>query len=78
MLVTERRYVNDRPIVSPCLSAQQSLKLLSPDEVSGLLGVERVTVIRLARAGKIPSIKVGKAVRFRPSTIERWLIENEG
>ncbi len=53
-------------------------RLLTPDEVAILLGIERVQVIRLARAGKIPAIKLGKAWRFRPSTLDAWLVEKEG
>lgn len=55
----------------------QPLKLLTPDDVAALISVERVTVIRLARAGKIPSLKIGKVIRFRPSTIEAWMAEQE-
>jgi excisionase family DNA binding protein len=60
------------PAVSP-----EPLQLLTPDKVADLLGIERLTVIRLARAKKIPAIKVGKAVRFRPAAIETWLAQRE-
>ena len=62
--------VTDQPKSKPS-------QLLTPDDVAELISVGRVTVIRLARAGRIPSLKVGKAVRFRPATIERWLQEAE-
>jgi len=55
-----------------------SQRLLTPDEVAVLLGIERLQVIRLARVGKIPSIKLGKVWRFRPTTIDAWLVEQEG
>lgn len=61
-----------------CDRLAQPQKLLTPDEVAVLLGIERVTVIRLARAGKIPSIKIGKVWRFRPTTIDAWLVAEEG
>jgi excisionase family DNA binding protein len=66
---------DSRPAIS---SASASLKLLTPDDVAALISVERVTVVRLARAGKIPSLKIGKAIRFRPSSIEAWMVEQEG
>jgi excisionase family DNA binding protein len=35
-----------------------------------MLGTPRLYVVRQAKLGKIPAIKVGKAWRFRLSTIE--------
>lgn len=64
---------DNRPAVSP----QHPQQLLTPDEVAALLGVPRLFVIRASRAGRIPSVKLGKAYRYRPTTIEAWLREQE-
>jgi excisionase family DNA binding protein len=63
---------------TPTASARTVPRLMTPDDVAELLGIPRLTVMRLARAGKIPSIKIGKVYRFRPTTIEAWLTEQEG
>ena len=56
---------------------QQPQQLLTPEEVAILLGVSRLFVIRQSRAGKIPAIKLGKVYRYRASTIDSWLREQE-
>ncbi|MGI8681284.1 MAG: helix-turn-helix domain-containing protein [Mycobacteriales bacterium] len=43
---------------------------LTPKQVAGILGVSLETVRRLARAGQLPHIKVGRALRFKRSVIE--------
>jgi excisionase family DNA binding protein len=48
-------------------------KLLLPEEVAHLMTVSRITVLRLAKAGRIPAIRVGKVYRFSRAAIEAWL-----
>ena len=55
----------------------QSLKLLTPDDLVSILGIARVQIIRQSRAGKIPALKIGKAYRYRPASIEQWMAEQE-
>jgi len=43
---------------------------LSPRQAADLLGVSVEQVRRLAREGRLPSVKVGRAVRFKRSVIE--------
>jgi excisionase family DNA binding protein len=52
-------------------------KLLTPEDVAELLGKPRLFVVRQARNGDIPAIKLGKAWRFRRTTIEAWLAKKE-
>jgi len=52
-------------------------RLLTPDDVAVMLGIPRLQVIRQARLGNIPAIKIGKAWRFRLSAVEAWLAEKE-
>ena len=51
----------------------QPRTLLTPDEVAEMLRVARKTVIVMARDGRIPSLRVGRFVRFDAVEIERWL-----
>ena len=64
--------MHDRPAPS-----QQQKALLTPDEVAVLLGISRVSVIRQSRAGKIPSLQIGKCYRYRESSLQAWLDEQE-
>lgn len=51
----------------------QRRALLTPDEVAEILRVARKTVIVMARDGRIPSLRVGRFVRFDAAEIEHWL-----
>lgn len=51
----------------------QPRTLLTPDEVAEMLRVARKTVVVMARDGRIPSIRVGRFVRFDAAEVERWL-----
>jgi excisionase family DNA binding protein len=61
------------PLSKPAVPAV----LLTPDEAADVLALSRELVIKFARAGKIPAIKLGKAWRFRLPAIEAWLKEQE-
>ncbi len=47
--------------------------LLDADRVAEILGVEVAYVHAQARAGKLPSIKVGKYRKFSPAQLKKWL-----
>ncbi len=49
--------------------------VLDADELAKLLGVAKVTILRRAKRGKIPSFRIGTMVRFDPQAISRWLLE---
>jgi excisionase family DNA binding protein len=42
-------------------------------ELAELLAISRVTVFKLAKAGRIPCFRVGSCVRFDPRAIANWL-----
>jgi excisionase family DNA binding protein len=57
-------------------------KLLKPEEVAEMLGIQLSTVYNWTYKGKrgyqkIPFIKVGACLRFRQSDIEKWLSPTE-
>ena len=44
-------------------------------ELAELLSVSRITIFKLAKAGRIPSFRVGCCVRFDPRAVAKWLRE---
>jgi excisionase family DNA binding protein len=46
--------------------------LLTPSEAAAYLRVHAKTVIRLARRGQIPGLRLGKHWRFRHSDLAAW------
>ena len=51
--------------------------LWDANRAAKFLGIHPVTLAEFARQGRIPAIKVGKVWRFRPSSLKRWLDEQE-
>ncbi|MEM2175127.1 MAG: helix-turn-helix domain-containing protein [Candidatus Micrarchaeia archaeon] len=50
-------------------------ELLTPQEIAKLLKVKLRFVYHLTSSGRIPYVKVGRFLRFRPEDIRRWLSE---
>ena len=48
-------------------------ELMTVDELAEYLGVTRDTVYRKVKTGEIPSIRIGRLLRFPKKTIEDWL-----
>jgi excisionase family DNA binding protein len=46
---------------------------LNACELASLLGVSKITIFRLAKAGRIPCFHVGTCVRFDPRQVANWL-----
>ncbi len=47
-------------------------------EVTKYLKIPKSTIYKLSQKGKIPSVKIGKQLRFRKSSLDKWLTEKEG
>ena len=45
---------------------------LKINEVADVLGFNKKTIERMARAGRIPSFKIGNQVRFDPRLLAEW------
>jgi excisionase family DNA binding protein len=63
---------------SPPLAARGALtvevpRLLTAGEVAELLRVPRSTVYELARARRIPFVKVGRRTLFVPQALREWI-----
>jgi excisionase family DNA binding protein len=48
---------------------------LTTSELAAVLGVSRRSIFDLAKAGRIPSFRVGSSVRFDPHRVATWLRE---
>lgn len=48
-------------------------EMLTAKEMQELLHVDRSTIYRMADAGRLPAIKVGKQWRFPADDVDRWL-----
>ena len=46
---------------------------LTADDVAKLLSVSRITIFKQAKAGRIPSFRIGTCVRFDPKIAAEWL-----
>lgn len=47
--------------------------MLTAKDIQGLLQVDRSTIYRMAEAGQLPAIKVGKQWRFPSDRVDKWL-----
>ncbi len=54
------------------------METLTVEELARYLKLHEYTIRRLARAGKIPSFKVGGQWRFRIDEIENWSRSKNG
>jgi excisionase family DNA binding protein len=51
--------------------------LLTADQVAELLGVPKSCVYEQPRAGRIPTVTLGRYRRYRREAIEAWVLELE-
>jgi excisionase family DNA binding protein len=50
-------------------------RAMTAEELAGFLNVSRLTILRRAKRGSIPSFRVGSCVRFDPANVARWLMD---
>lgn len=65
---------SQRPVSRPPSGAEE---LLDAHGVAQWLGVTTAWVYAETRADRIPHISIGRYYRYRPSSIEAWLREQE-
>jgi excisionase family DNA binding protein len=54
-----------------------STGLLTAAEVAAMLGVPKTWVYEQSRAGRIPTVTLGRYRRYRPEAIESWVEQLE-
>lgn len=52
-------------------------EILSLKELTAYLKLPRSTVYYMCRLGRIPSVKLGKQLRFRKAAVDKWLASLE-
>lgn len=52
-------------------------EVMTVDELAAYLKIPKSTLYKLVREGQIPSQKVGRHLRFRKETIDRWLDQQQ-
>ena len=50
-------------------------RALTAEELAELLQIARITILRRAKRGSIPSFRVGSCVRFDSAAIAKWLMQ---
>ncbi|MGF1472110.1 MAG: helix-turn-helix domain-containing protein [Rubrobacteraceae bacterium] len=55
--------------------SQEAREFLSLKEVQELLGIGSTKAYELVAKGKIPSIRIGRAIRINRRELDRWLDE---
>jgi len=48
-------------------------RALNAKELASFLNVSRITIFKQAKAGRIPSFRIGTCVRFDPRAVSQWL-----
>jgi excisionase family DNA binding protein len=51
-------------------------RALTANELAEMLMVSKITIFKQAKAGRIPSFRVGTCVRFDPRSVAQWLRRN--
>jgi len=48
-------------------------RALTAKELAQILSVSKITIFKQAKAGRIPSFRIGTCVRFDPRAVANWL-----
>jgi len=51
-------------------------RAITANEVAEFLAVSPITIYKMAQAGRLPSFRIGTAVRFDPRALAEWLRAN--
>jgi excisionase family DNA binding protein len=66
-------HIPDAPILSIRDRIASFGKALNAEQLADILGMSEVTIYKHAKAGKIPSFRVGTCVRFCPKEVSEWI-----
>jgi excisionase family DNA binding protein len=65
-------------IVNPIPQAPGGRLLLTPTEAAAALAVSRRTLWSLTNAGIVPSLRIGRCVRYSVPDLQAWIEANMG
>ena len=74
LLELEEELLNEEPSANP---TGQDLRLLSIQEVCWKLAMNKDSVFRLLRSGKIPSVKLGHVMKVRQADLEGYMKDQQ-
>jgi excisionase family DNA binding protein len=46
---------------------------MTAEQLAKMLNVSKITIFKQAKAGRIPSFRIGTCVRFDPKAVAKWL-----
>jgi excisionase family DNA binding protein len=46
---------------------------MTAEQLAKILNVSKITIFKQAKAGRIPSFRIGTCVRFDPKAVAKWL-----
>jgi excisionase family DNA binding protein len=61
------------PAVSLADSIERFGRALTAEELAAVLNVSSKLIFKKAKAGRIPSFRIGTCVRFDPHSVAAWL-----
>jgi len=56
------------------MSQDSPQKLLTVEDFLNIIPISRPTLSRMTRAGKVPHVRVGRRIFFRPEQVEAFLV----
>lgn len=56
----------------------ESKMLLTPQEAAATLSVSESTLYRLTKAGQVPAVRLGRAVRYDAERLRKWIATEQG
>ena len=69
--------MNAQFVETPIVSVREKIasfgKALNAEQLADILGVSEITVYKHAKAGRIPSFRIGTCVRFCPKAVAEWI-----
>ena len=73
----ERRRRSDFALGTPLVALADRIELfgraLNAKQLAALLAVSTIAIYKYAKAGRIPSFRIGTSVRFCPKAVADWL-----
>ncbi len=61
------------PIINQIPETMQIEKLLKSSDIARLLNISKSFAYLLMQSGELPTVKLGKSVRVRPSDLEQYI-----
>jgi len=53
------------------------IKVMTASELAAYLRINRLTVYKMARTGKLPAFRIGSDYRFNVEAIDRWILDRK-